>query len=135
GGDRHPALRRYACRLDGRDRADPYRQDREEGPREPPVPHPFRPAAFEPGDAAMSQTSLFVVSADWLQERLGKPGLSIVDGSWYLPTQGRDARAEYQAAHIPGAVFFDHDKVVEPGSDLPHTLPSPRLFAQFASSM
>lgn len=83
----------------------------------------------------MSQISPFVVSADWLQERLEKPGLSIVDGAWYLPAQGRDARAEYQAAHIPGAVFFDHDKVVEPGSDLPHTLPSPRLFAQFASSM
>ncbi|MCO5158146.1 MAG: 3-mercaptopyruvate sulfurtransferase [Aquamicrobium sp.] len=83
----------------------------------------------------MSQTSPFVVSADWLQERLDKPGLSIVDGAWYLPAQGRDARAEYQAAHIPGAVFFDHDKVVEPGSNLPHTLPSPRLFAQSASSM
>ncbi len=80
-------------------------------------------------------TSPFVVSADWLQQRLGTPGLSVIDGSWYLPAQGRDARAEYQAGHIPGAVFFDHDKVVEPGSDLPHTLPSPGLFAQFASSM
>jgi thiosulfate/3-mercaptopyruvate sulfurtransferase len=83
----------------------------------------------------MSATSPYVVSADWLQERLGKPGLSIVDGSWYLPAHGRDARAEYQAGHIPGAVFFDHDRVVEPGSELPHTLPSPLLFAQFASSM
>jgi thiosulfate/3-mercaptopyruvate sulfurtransferase len=64
----------------------------------------------------MSATSPYVVSADWLQERLGKPGLSIVDGSWYLPAHGRDARAEYQAGHIPGAVFFDHDRVVEPGS-------------------
>lgn len=83
----------------------------------------------------MSQTSPFVVSADWLMERLGKPGLSIIDGSWYLPTQNRDARAEYQAAHIPGAVFFDQDAVVSPDSPLPHTLPSPGLFAQFASSM
>lgn len=83
----------------------------------------------------MSQTSPFVVSADWLQERLGKPGLSVIDGSWYLPAQGRDARAEYQAAHIPGAVFFDHDAVVDPASELPHALPSPGLFAQFASSM
>ena len=83
----------------------------------------------------MSATSPFVVSADWLQQRLGKPGLSVVDGSWYLPAQERDARAEYQAAHIPGAVFFDQDQVVAPDSDLPHTLPQPRLFAQFASSM
>lgn len=85
--------------------------------------------------SARRAASPFVVSADWLQERLGEPGLSIVDGSWYLPAQGRDGRAEYEAAHIPGAVFFDHDKVVAPDSPLPHTLPSPGLFAQFASSM
>ena len=84
----------------------------------------------------MSRTaSPFVVSADWLQARLDQPGLSIVDGSWYLPAQGRDGRAEYEAAHIPGAIFFDHDKVVAPDSPLPHALPSPGLFAQFASSM
>lgn len=83
----------------------------------------------------MSQTSPFVVSADWLMERLGTPGLSLVDGSWYLPTQNRDARGEYEAAHIPGAVFFDHDTIVAPNAQLPHTLPAPRLFAQFASSM
>ncbi|MEO3384991.1 3-mercaptopyruvate sulfurtransferase [Mesorhizobium sp. CAU 1741] len=83
----------------------------------------------------MSETSPFVVSADWLEGKLGEPGLSIVDGSWYLPAQKRDARAEYDAAHIPGAVFFDQDKVVEPEAALPHTLPHPGLFAQFASSM
>lgn len=83
----------------------------------------------------MSEKSRFVVSADWLQERLGTPGLSIVDGSWYLPQQGRDAKAEYDAGHIQGAVFFDQDLVVEPDSPLPHTLPRPRHFSQFASSM
>lgn len=83
----------------------------------------------------MSETSPFVVSADWLEGRLGEPGLSIVDGSWYLPAQKRDARAEYEAAHIPGAVFFDQDKVVEPKATLPHTLPRPGVFARFASSM
>lgn len=83
----------------------------------------------------MQPTSPFVVSADWLQERLGAPGHSIVDASWYLPAQGRDARAEYDAGHIPGAIFFDHDEVVEPGVALPHALPSPRHFAQYAGSM
>jgi thiosulfate/3-mercaptopyruvate sulfurtransferase len=82
-----------------------------------------------------STISRHVVSADWLQERLGEPGISVVDGSWYLPTQGRDARSEYDAGHIPGAVFFDQDHVVEPGSTLPHTLPTPGHFAQFAGSM
>lgn len=83
----------------------------------------------------MSERSKFVVSADWLQERLGTPGLSIIDGSWYLPAHNRDAKAEYEAGHIPGAVFFDHDMVVEPDTGLPHSLPHARLFAAFAGSM
>ncbi len=83
----------------------------------------------------MSADSRFTVSADWLEAHLGQPGLSIVDGSWYLPAQNRNALAEYDAAHIPGAVFFNHDDVVDPDSDLPHALPEPGLFAQFASSM
>lgn len=81
------------------------------------------------------ETSPFVVDFDWLEGKIGKPGFAIVDASWYLPAQKRDAKAEYDAAHIPGAVFFDQDLVVEPGSELPHTLPSPGVFAQFAGSM
>ncbi|PWJ79456.1 thiosulfate/3-mercaptopyruvate sulfurtransferase [Pseudaminobacter salicylatoxidans] len=83
----------------------------------------------------MSETSPFVVDADWLQSRLGSPGLSIVDASWYLPAQKRNARDEYDAAHIPGAVFFDLDAVVDPDSDLPHMLPRPNVFAQYAGAM
>ncbi|MFC6488628.1 3-mercaptopyruvate sulfurtransferase [Nitratireductor sp. GCM10026969] len=83
----------------------------------------------------MSEKSPFVVSADWLEERLHEPGLSIVDGSWYLPAQGRDAKAEFEAAHIPRAVFFDHDLVVDPDSDLPHALPAPLTFERFVNSM
>ncbi|WP_432283586.1 3-mercaptopyruvate sulfurtransferase [Aminobacter sp. BA135] len=83
----------------------------------------------------MSDKSAFVIDADWLEKRLGTPGLSIVDASWYMPAQKRDPRAEYDAAHIPGAVFFDQDLIVDPDSALPHTLPSPSLFARFAGSM
>ena len=82
----------------------------------------------------MSSTPV-IVSADWLQERLGQPGLTILDASWYLPAQNRDAKAEYAAAHIPGAIFFDHDLVVQPGVDLPHALPSPLEFERHVSSM
>lgn len=83
----------------------------------------------------MADKSPFIVDADWLQAKLGSPGLSIIDASWYLPAHKRDARAEYDTAHIPGAVFFDLDQVVDEKADLPHTLPSPRVFAQFAGSM
>lgn len=83
----------------------------------------------------MAEKSPFVVDADWLQAKLGSPGLSIVDASWYLPAQKRNARAEHDAGHVPGAVFFDLDLVVDEASDLPHMLPRPSVFAQFAGSM
>ncbi|WP_295806946.1 3-mercaptopyruvate sulfurtransferase [uncultured Nitratireductor sp.] len=80
-------------------------------------------------------TSRFTVSPTWLEERLDEPGLSIVDASWYLPSQGRDAKAEYEAGHIPGAVFFDQDTVVDPDSQLPHALPDAATFQRHASAM
>ena len=83
----------------------------------------------------MAETGAFTIDADWLEKRLGTPGLSIVDASWYLPAQKRDAKAEYEAGHIPGAIFFDQDEVVDPDSELPHTLPDPATFARHAGSM
>ncbi len=83
----------------------------------------------------MPDKSPFVVDADWLQEKLSTPGVSIVDGSWYLPAQRRDAKAEYEAGHIPGAIFFDHDQVFDPDAILPHTLPKPLTFAKHAGAM
>lgn len=83
----------------------------------------------------MPDKSPFVVDADWLQERLTTPGVSIVDASWYLPAQKRDPKAEYEAAHIPGAIFFDQDQVVDPDASLPHTLPEPLVFAKHVGSM
>ena len=52
-----------------------------------------------------------LVSTVWLAAHLKDPDLRVLDGSWYLPQQGRDARAEYDAAHIPGARFFDIDDI------------------------
>ncbi|ESY74978.1 3-mercaptopyruvate sulfurtransferase [Mesorhizobium sp. M0051] len=83
----------------------------------------------------MAEDSPFTVDADWLQQRLGEPGLTIVDASWYLPAQKRDARREYDAAHIPGARFLDQDAVSDPDSPLPHMLPSPQDFAQYVGAM
>ena len=83
----------------------------------------------------MAEKSAFVVSRDWLKERLDKPGIAIVDASWYLPAAGRNGEGEYNAAHIPGAVFFDQDKIADKESGLPHTLPSPELFAQHVGAM
>ncbi|QUJ75936.1 3-mercaptopyruvate sulfurtransferase [Sulfitobacter albidus] len=64
-----------------------------------------------------------LVSTDWLAKHLKDPDLRILDASWYLPDAGRDARAEYDAAHIPGARFFDIDEISDARSDLPHMAP------------
>ncbi|SRR6056297_671342 len=69
-----------------------------------------------------------VVSASWLREHIASPGLVILDASWYLPGDDRDCRAEFNSAHIPGALFFDIDTLVDSNSDLPHMLPPPDEF-------
>lgn len=75
------------------------------------------------------------VSTEWLMMHGGSADLVIVDGSWHLPPTGRNARAEYEAAHIPGAVFFDIDTIADTSSGLPHMLPSPKAFAEAAGAM
>src|SRR5580693_4347007 len=77
-----------------------------------------------------SPTSRWLVSTDWLAERLNDPSLIPVDGSYFLPTQKRDALAEYRAGHIPGAVFFDIEAVSDHSTDLPHMLPGPKQFGE-----
>ncbi len=70
-----------------------------------------------------------LVSTEWLAEHIGAPDVRVVDGSWYLPTEGRDPKAEYAERHIPGAVFFDIDAISDEKSNLPHMLPSPEKFS------
>jgi thiosulfate/3-mercaptopyruvate sulfurtransferase len=73
--------------------------------------------------------SPWLVSTEWLAEHLNDPNVTVVDGSFYLLTTGRDANAEYLAAHIPGAVRFDIDAVADHSTSLPHMLPSEKEFA------
>ena len=80
-------------------------------------------------------SSKWLKSTEWLAEQVGKPGIVIVDGSFYLATQKRDAKAEYIASHIPGAVFFDIDAVADHSSDLPHMLPGPKQFGDAAGEL
>lgn len=71
-----------------------------------------------------------LVTTEWLAEALGASDLRVVDASWFL--DDTDARAGYEAAHIPGAVFMDLVDFADAQTDLPMMLPSP---AQFASRM
>jgi thiosulfate/3-mercaptopyruvate sulfurtransferase len=70
-----------------------------------------------------------LVSTAWLAEHLAEPDIRVADASWYLPQAGRNARAEYEAAHIEGAVFFDIDVLSDQKTDLPHMLPDPIAFS------
>lgn len=78
----------------------------------------------------MTDHSAFTVTAEWLSENLNREDISIVDASWYLPAAGRDGYKEYLSGHIPGAVFFDMEKIADKSSNLPHTMPSPEFFAE-----
>lgn len=69
-----------------------------------------------------------LVSTEWLADRLDGPDLRLLDASWYMPDAGRDAEAEYRAAHIPGARFFDIEEISDQRSDLPHMAPPPEKF-------
>ena len=70
-----------------------------------------------------------LVSTEWLASELGKNDLRIVDASLFLPDHGRNARAEFEAGHIPGAVFMDLEEIVDTSSGLPHMLPPAEKFA------
>lgn len=81
----------------------------------------------------MVKSSDPLVSTSWLAARLQQRNLRVIDASWFLPPSERDARAEFDARHVPGAVFFDIDE-----SDrihLPHTLPSPDAFGAMAGRL
>ena len=76
-----------------------------------------------------------LVSTEWLAKELGASDLRIVDASWHLPDSGRDAPAEYEAGHIPGAVFMDLRDLVDSSSAVPNTLPQPEKFASRMQSL
>ena len=69
-----------------------------------------------------------LVSTEWLAAHLNDPDLRVIDASWHMPASGRDGRAEYEAAHIPNARFFDIDAISDKRSTLPHTAPPVEMF-------
>jgi thiosulfate/3-mercaptopyruvate sulfurtransferase len=79
--------------------------------------------------------SKWLVTTDWLAERLGAADVTILDGSFYLPALKRDAKAEFLAGHIPGAVFFDIDAIADHSTDLPHMLPGATMFSAEAGKL
>jgi thiosulfate/3-mercaptopyruvate sulfurtransferase len=77
----------------------------------------------------------YLISPLWLGAHLEDPDIAIIDASWYLADHNRDAKAEYKASHIPGAVFFDLDLIADHATNLPHMLPSEKAFAKAVGQM
>lgn len=70
-----------------------------------------------------------LVSTEWLADHLDAPDVRVIDATSFLPTQGRNAREEYEAGHIPGAVFFDIDDIKDAQNPVPHMIPPPEVFS------
>src|SRR5690554_4079378 len=76
-----------------------------------------------------------LVTTDWLANELGASDLRIVDASKFLPDAGRDPAAEYEAGHIPGAVFMDLGELTDTTSSIENMLPPPEKFASRMQSL
>jgi thiosulfate/3-mercaptopyruvate sulfurtransferase len=74
-----------------------------------------------------------LVSTEWLAANLDK--VRVVDASWYMPAEKREPAKEFEAGHIPGAVFFDIDEISDHTTDLPHMLPAPGEFSGAAGKL
>jgi thiosulfate/3-mercaptopyruvate sulfurtransferase len=83
----------------------------------------------------MTEQKSWLTETDWLASELEAPDIVIIDGSWHMPNEGRDARADYLEEHIPGAIFFDIDEIADTKSPLPHMLPPPEKFSSRMRSM
>ena len=77
----------------------------------------------------------WLTETDELAAELDAPDIVIIDASWHMPGDGKNARAEYLEEHIPGAIFFDIDEIADTNSNLPHMLPSPEKFSSRMRSM
>ena len=70
-----------------------------------------------------------LVSTAWLAEHLNHPGMRIVDASYFVPGGIEPARKQFLESHIPGAQFFDINKVANETNPKDHAFPSAEVFA------
>ena len=81
------------------------------------------------------RTKSWLTETDELAAELDAPDIVIIDASWHMPGEGKDARADYLVEHIPGAIFFDIDEIADTKNALPHMLPPPEKFSSRMRSM
>ncbi|MCK9606503.1 MAG: 3-mercaptopyruvate sulfurtransferase [Methylomonas sp.] len=75
-------------------------------------------------------SSSALIGCEWLLQNIDRPNLVILDATFFLARQHRNARQAFERQHIPCAQFFDIDVIADQDSALPHTLPSAAQFAR-----
>jgi thiosulfate/3-mercaptopyruvate sulfurtransferase len=81
------------------------------------------------------RSKTWLTETDELAQELDAPDIVVIDASWHMPGEGKDAWSEYLEEHIPDAIFFDIDEIADTKSTLPHMLPSPEKFSSRMRSM
>lgn len=82
-----------------------------------------------------------MISVDWLRKAINdrsgpdNTGIKVLDATYMMPQWQRDARAEFEKGHIPGARFFDIDAISDQTRDLPHMVPTPTAFADAVGAL
>ncbi len=82
----------------------------------------------------MSEISPFV-DTQFVFDNLNKSNFSIVDASWHMPNSDQSAMENFISGHIPGAVYFDLDKIADTSSSLPHMVASPEIFSKMVGEL
>ncbi len=76
-----------------------------------------------------------LVTTGWLASALGGRDLCVIDATWFIGTEGRNAAAEYDAGHIPGAAFMDLAGLANSNSPYPMMLPTAETFSRKMQSL
>ena len=76
-----------------------------------------------------------LVSTDWLAKELGASDLRVVDATKFMGGGERNARAEYEAGHIPGAVFMDLGDLTDASNPVENMAPKAEKFASRMQSL
>ena len=82
-----------------------------------------------------TSSSTPIVTSEWLLKNYKLKNISIIDGSWHLPSLNRNAEKEFLNQHIPTSVFFDIDRIADINNTLPHMVPSEADFAKYVSAL
>jgi EmrB/QacA subfamily drug resistance transporter len=101
-----------------------------------PAPSPGAPETRPADAAAGARPASPLAETSWLAERLGQPGLVVVDCTvqHYAPPTGgielKSGQPGWEEGHIPGAVFADlMIALADPDSPKPFAFPSAERFA------